>query len=235
MLNIVALPALKDNYIWMICYQDKAIIIDPATAKPVLDFLAKNSLKPTACLLTHNHHDHTDGVAELLENYPQLAIYGSEEVSEWTTMQVSDGQTFELDRLKFEVLNSAGHTAGHISYLLNNEHLFCGDALFSGGCGRVFTGDYAAQFKTLQRFNALPDFVKIYAGHEYTLSNLKFAERVLAPSCVLAEYLERAEILHRENRPTLPSTIGIEKQINPFLQAVDLAQFIAIRQQKDRA
>lgn len=235
MLSILSLPALKDNYIWLICYQNKAIIIDPATAEPVLQFLEKNILRPTACLLTHNHHDHTDGVAELVENYPQLAVYGPSEVREWVTKPISGGQTFELDRLKFEVLDSPGHTEEHISYLLNNEHLFCGDALFSGGCGRVFTGDYAAQFETLQRFNALPDFVKIYAGHEYTLANLKFAERILPPSCILAEYLERAEILHRENRPTLPSTIGIEKQINPFLQAVDLAQFIAIRKQKDMA
>lgn len=235
MLNIVPLTALKDNYIWLICDQVKLVIVDPAEAKPVLDFLAKNSRKPTACLLTHNHNDHTDGVAELAAAFPEMVVYGAAEVGSLAQISIAGGEHFSLGDWQFEVLNSPGHTAGHISYLLNGEHLFCGDALFSGGCGRVFTGDYAAQFDTLQRFKALPDFVSIYCGHEYTLSNLKFAEKVLPPSCVLAEYLDRAEILRQENRPTLPSTIGIEKQINPFLQAVDLAQFIAIRQQKDRA
>lgn len=233
MVTITPIPALSDNYIWLLQQEEKAIIVDPAEAQPVLNFLAKNQLKPTAILLTHNHHDHTDGVAELRATYPDLRVYGSAEVAQFATQIVEPEQQFELDGLTIRVIESAGHTAQHISYLVNNQWLFCGDALFSGGCGRVFTGDYQAQFDALQRFKALPDYVEVFAGHEYTQSNLKFAVAVMPPSCVLLEYQERVDILCSENRPTLPTTIGLEKQINPFMQAVDLEAFIAIRKQKD--
>lgn len=233
MLNITPLTALKDNYIWLIQQGSQAIVVDPGEATPVFTFLAKNLLNLTACLLTHNHHDHTDGVAELQASYPDLPIYGPAEVGLWANRIVKGGDQFEINGLMFEVLNSPGHTAQHISFLLNREHLFCGDALFSAGCGRVFTQDYAAQFATLQQFKSLPDFVQIYAGHEYTLSNLKFAESELPPSCFLAEYQEQIAIWRTQNRPSLPSTLAIEKQINPFLQAVDLDTFIAMRLRKD--
>lgn len=235
MLRITPLAALKDNYIWLIKQNQQAVVVDPGEASPVLDFLAKNQLNLTACLLTHNHHDHTDGVEELRAYNPELPIYGPAEVEQWANNIVEGGDCFTLNGLTFEVLNSPGHTAQHISFLLNREHLFCGDALFSAGCGRVFTQDYAAQFATLQHFKALPDFVQIYAGHEYTLSNLKFAESELPPSCFLAEYQEQVAIWRSQNRPSLPSTLAIEKQINPFLQAVDLDAFIAMRLRKDRA
>ena len=233
MITISPILALTDNYIWLLQKDEKAIIVDPSEAQPVLDFLAKNQLKPTAILLTHNHHDHTDGVPELKVFYPELIVYGSAEVAQFATQIVVPEQQFELDGLTIQVIESAGHTAQHISYLVDEHWLFCGDALFSGGCGRVFTGDYQAQFDALQRFKALPDYVEVFAGHEYTQSNLKFAETVMPPSCVLMEYQERADILRRQQKPTLPTTIGIEKQINPFMQAVDLATFIAIRKQKD--
>lgn len=233
-ISIVPLPVLKDNYIWLICDAENAVVVDPAESTPVLAFLTKNRLKLTACLLTHNHHDHTDGVADLKAVYPDLPVYGSRELEEFAEQIVQGGDRFSLANLQIEVLDSPGHTAAHISYLVNGEYLFCGDALFSGGCGRVFTGDYQAQFETLQRFKVLPDFVQIYAGHEYTATNLRFADSVLPPSCVRAEYQERAELYTQQKRPTLPSSIGIEKQINPFLQAVDLAEFIAMRRLRDQ-
>lgn len=233
MLQITPIPALSDNYIWILQKESQAIIVDPADAPPVLAFLTKHQFNPTAILLTHNHHDHTDGVAGLVAQFPDILIYGSEEVSQFANHIVYPEQQFELLGLKVRVIESAGHTAQHISYLVDNEYLFCGDALFSGGCGRVFTGNYQAQFEALQRFKALPDFVQVYAGHEYTQSNLKFAETVMATSCVLMEYQERTNILRSQHKPTLPSTIGIEKQINPFLQAVTLDEFIAMRQKKD--
>ncbi|MCT8516916.1 hydroxyacylglutathione hydrolase [Glaesserella parasuis] len=233
MLQITPIPALSDNYIWILQKECQAIIVDPAEAQAVFAFLAKHQLNPTAILLTHNHHDHTDGVAGLVAQFPDMLIYGSEEVSQFANQIVYPEQQFELLGLKVRVIESAGHTAQHISYLIENEYLFCGDALFSGGCGRVFTGDYQAQFDALQRFKALPDFVQVYAGHEYTQSNLKFAEVVMATNCVLMEYQERADILRSQYKPTLPSTIGIEKQINPFMQAVTLDEFISLRKQKD--
>ncbi|MGX2948843.1 hydroxyacylglutathione hydrolase [Frederiksenia canicola] len=233
MITITPIPALSDNYIWVLQKNQQAIVFDPAQAHPVLDFFAKHSLELTACLLTHNHNDHTDGVAGLLERYPDLVVIGPQETAQFANQIVQPEQQFGLLGLSFEVIESAGHTAGHISYLVDREYLFCGDSLFSGGCGRVFTGDYSAQFAALQHFKQLPDFVQVYPAHEYTQSNLKFAEAVMPPSCILLEYQERVDILRAQHRPTLPTTIGIEKQINPFLQAVSLDEFIALRQQKD--
>lgn len=233
MLNITPIPALSDNYIWAIQKDNDVIIVDPSDAVPVLAFIAKNQLNLTAILLTHNHHDHTDGMPELLSRYPQLSVYGSQEVAQFANRIVQPEDHLTLFDYDVRVIESAGHTAQHVSYLFGNEYLFCGDVLFSGGCGRVFTGNYQAQFDALQRFKALPEFVEIFPAHEYTLSNLKFAEAVLAPSCALFEIQERAEILRSRNQPTLPTTLERELQINPFLQAVDLDQFIALRHQKD--
>ena len=233
MLSIIPIPALSDNYIWVLQKDQQAIVFDPAEAQPVLDFFAKNSLKPTACLLTHNHRDHTDGVAGLLERYPDLSVIGPQETAEFANCIVQPEQQFELLGLTFEVLESAGHTAGHISYLVDGQYLFCGDSLFSGGCGRVFTGDYSAQFESLQRFKQLPDHTQVFPAHEYTQSNLKFAVAVMPPSCELLEQQERVDMLRAQRRPTLPTTIGLEKRINLFLQAVSLSEFIALRQQKD--
>ncbi|QIW16219.1 hydroxyacylglutathione hydrolase [Pasteurellaceae bacterium RH1A] len=233
MLKITPIPALSDNYIWLLEKDQEALVIDPGQAQPVRDFLAKKGLKLTACLLTHNHDDHTAGVQTLLEEYPHLPVFGPAETAAFANQIVEPQECFERWGLTFEVLASGGHTAGHISYLLDKTYLFCGDALFSGGCGRVFTGDYKAQFEALERFKQLPDWVQVFPAHEYTQSNLKFAQAVLPPSCTLAEYQEQVDIWRAQGRPSLPTTIGLEKQINPFLRAENLADFIRLRQQKD--
>lgn len=233
MLHIIPLAALSDNYIWLIVDGYEAVIVDPAEDQKVIDFLTPSNITPKAILLTHDHHDHTGGVAKLCNFYTNLSVYGPHETARFNHYNCQDGQRFELLGHQFEVINSAGHTAGHISYLMDMTHLFCGDSLFSGGCGRVFTGDYAAQFETLQRFKKLPDCVNVYAGHEYTCSNLKFAESVLAPSCALFEQIEVAQMKRSQNKPTLPTTIGVEMQINPFLQAETQEEFTALRKQKD--
>lgn len=233
MLNIKPILALTDNYIWVIQKEDQAVIVDPAEAEPVLAFLAKNQLNLTAILLTHNHHDHTDGVNELKIHYPHITVYGSEECKAWANKIVYPEDHFELFGYDIRIIESAGHTAQHISYLWGNEYLFCGDALFSGGCGRVFTGDYQAQFNAMQRFKALPDFVEIFPAHEYTQSNLKFALAVMPPSCALLEYQEQVDILRAQHKPTLPTTLYKEKQINPFLRATTFAEFKNLREQKD--
>lgn len=233
MLQITPIPALSDNYIWAIRQAQDVIILDPSEHQPVLDFIAKNSLNLTAILLTHNHSDHTDGVAGIIEKYPNTPIYGPQEVAEFANVIVSPEQHIKLFDYDVRIIESAGHTAAHISYLFGYDYLFCGDALFSGGCGRVFTGDYQAQFDALQRFKNLPHSVKVYPAHEYTQSNLKFAQAVLPASCELAEYQEQVEMLRSQNKPTLPTTIALEMQVNPFMQAVDLQEFIALRKQKD--
>ncbi|VEI77769.1 Hydroxyacylglutathione hydrolase [Mannheimia haemolytica] len=233
MLQITPIPALSDNYIWAIQQHNNLIIVDPAESQPVFDFIAKNSLNLTAILLTHNHHDHTDGVPNIAKRYPNIPVYGPKEVAKFATVIISPDQQLKLFDYDVNILESAGHTAGHISYLFGYDYLFCGDSLFSGGCGRVFTRDYQAQFDALQRFKQLPNSTQVYPAHEYTQSNLKFVEAVLPPSCILAEYQEQVDLLRSQNKPTLPTTIGLEMQVNPFMQAVDLAEFIALRQQKD--
>lgn len=234
MLNITPIPALTDNYIWVLQQDQKAIVFDPSEAQPVLQFLAHKRLDLVAILLTHNHHDHTDGVAGIRAVFPDVPVYGPEETNAFTTETVRPEQRFTLLGLNIDVIESAGHTAGHISYLVNRESLFCGDSLFSGGCGRVFTGDYQAQFDALQRFKQLPDFVEVFPAHEYTESNLKFAEAVMPPSCYLFEIQEQVAMLRAKNRPSLPTTIEKEKRINPFLQAETLDEFIRLRKQKDQ-
>lgn len=233
MLKITPIPALADNYIWAVQKENDVIIVDPGSAEPVFDFFAKNPTNLTAILLTHNHADHTDGLPALLEKYPNTPVYGPQETAQFAGRIVKGEDHLELFGYDVRVIESAGHTAGHISYLFGNDYLFCGDALFSGGCGRIFTGDYQAQFEAIQRFKALPESVAVYPAHEYTQSNLKFAETVLGPTCALLEYQEQTDILRSRNQPTLPTTIGREMLINPFMQAVDLAQFIVLRKQKD--
>nr|WP_314739251.1 hydroxyacylglutathione hydrolase [uncultured Haemophilus sp.] len=233
MLNITPIPALSDNYIWVIAKEQQAIMIDPSEAKPALDYLAKHQLNLTAILLTHKHHDHVGGVDEIKQHYPNLAVYGPEECQAWANQLVKPEDHLALFGYDVRVIESAGHTEQHVSYLFGNEYLFCGDALFSGGCGRVFTGDYKAEFEALQRFKALPTFVEIFPAHEYTASNLKFAETVMTPSCAFFEYQELALMKREQNRPTLPTTLEKELVINPFLRAENLDEFIELRQKKD--
>ena len=210
MLNITPIPALSDNYIWVIAQENQAIIVDPSEAKPVLDYLAKHSLNLTAILLTHHHHDHVGGVNGIKQHYPNIPVYGPAECQEWATEIVEPETHLILFGYDVRVIESAGHTEQHISYLFGNEYLFCGDALFSAGCGRVFTGDYQAEFDAL-----------------------KFAEAVMRPSCAFFEYQELVAIKREQHRPTLPTTLEKELVINPFLQAETLEEFIELRQKKD--
>ncbi len=232
-MKIYPINALQDNYIWLIKNDNQIIIVDPSEAVNLIDFFTKNQLEPTAILLTHYHNDHTDGVNQLKHHYPKIKVYGSGEVSKLATNIIDDNQHFSILNLKIETIKSAGHTKQHISYLINNQFLFCGDALFSAGCGRVFTGDYKAQYETLKRFNALSDNIKIYPAHEYTLSNLTFVESVIPNNHFIKEYKAKIEKLREENQPSLPSTIEIEKKINPFLTINSLEKFIELRKKKD--
>ncbi|QLB20217.1 hydroxyacylglutathione hydrolase [Vespertiliibacter pulmonis] len=233
MIKITPISALADNYIWLLQQGTKAIIFDPSESEPVLDFITKNQLELTACLLTHNHSDHTNGVEGLRAKFPELTVIGPQETAVFNTQCVEPKQQFYLLDLRFEVIKSAGHTAGHISYLVDNQWLFCGDSLFSGGCGRVFTGDYQAQYEALQQFKQLPDEIQVFPAHEYTQSNLKFAATVILDQPILLAYQARVDLLREQGKVTLPTTIGLEKQVNPFIQAGSLSEFITLRQQKD--
>lgn len=227
-----AIPALSDNYIW--CYSrdnQHALIVDPSEAEVVENFLQQHQLKIEAILITHNHNDHTGGVAELRKYYPFAPIYAPAEVGNLATHIVSAGMQ-HTPYYSIRILETGGHTAGHLSYLVDN-HLFCGDTLFSLGCGRVFTEDYQQMFASLQKIKQLPDDTIICAAHEYTLSNLRFAQTV-ENSDALQDYAQQIEKLRREQKPTLPTTLALEKALNPFLRCKNVEEFIALREAKDK-
>lgn len=231
-MKIHPLKAFSDNYIWVIEKANEAIVVDPGEGEQVMDYLSAKGLVLKAVLLTHNHDDHIGGVLEIYEKYPNITIYGPDETEPLITNLVTDGDSFKLLGETFEVFLTAGHTAGHISYLMGDK-LFCGDALFSGGCGRVFTGDYQAQFDALQKFKQLDDHVKVYAAHEYTQTNLNFALTFDPENKNISKALEKVAALREKDQPTLPSTIGREKRINLFLQADSLEHFKTLRVNRD--
>lgn len=227
-MKITPLPAFSDNYIWVYEKDGEAMVIDPGEAQQVLDYIKEQKLQLKAILLTHKHEDHVGGVEAILETYPDTPVYGPSEVSDLADVLVQEGDTFEQFGQTIHVVKTAGHTEEHVSFIMD-KLLFCGDALFSAGCGRVFTGDYQAQFNALQRFKELADDVQIFAGHEYTLTNLQFAQTVMPESTAVIDELERVRALNNKNIPSLPSTIGLEKEINPFLRAETLEEFIELR------
>lgn len=232
-MTIHPIKALSDNYIWVIEENNKAIVVDPGEAEGVLKFLKEKQLYLNAIILTHDHDDHTAGVNRILARFPETPVYGPEETADLNTKTLKGGDTVELLGQQFQVIVTAGHTNGHISLVMNNDALFCGDALFSGGCGRVFTKDYQAQFAALEKFKALDDKVKVYAGHEYTEKNLTFAQSIEPENQAISDALDEVKRLRKEERPTLPSTIGREKDINLFLQAEMLEAFKELRQARD--
>ena len=222
------IKAFDDNYIWTIEKDDKIIVVDPGEASPVINYLKDKNLD--YILLTHKHSDHVGGVAELKNKYGSK-VYGPIETKEYNNVNLKDGDEFELLSENFKVILTGGHTKEHISYLMG-DNLFCGDALFLAGCGRVFTKNYKASYDGLRRLKKLDDNTKVYAAHEYSLNNLKFAKSVISNEDLDKEY-EEVKNLRKEDKITLPSTIGIEKKINPFFIAKDLDEFIDFRNKKD--
>lgn len=232
-MNIQPIKAFSDNYIWVIEEGTKAIVVDPGKAEGVLAYLEKHHLDLKAILLTHHHEDHVGGVKEIVTQYPNTPVYGPQETASLADHIIQEGDAFELLCKSFQVFKTAGHTEGHIS-LLMEDALFCGDALFSAGCGRVFTGDYQAQYDALQKFKQLKDEVQVFAAHEYTQTNLRFAHSVQPSNEIIMEALDQVNALRKKGVPTLPSTIGREKKINLFLTAETLEDFITLRKARDQ-
>ncbi|WP_440897459.1 hydroxyacylglutathione hydrolase [Amphibacillus sp. Q70] len=231
-MKIHPIKAFSDNYIWIIEKNSKVVVVDPGESAGVISYLEAEGLDLVAILLTHNHADHTGGIEQILMKYPNTPIYGPQETEPLNDYVLREGDSFELFDQTVSVIETPGHTEGHISYLIGDA-LFCGDALFSAGTGRVFTGDYQAQYDTLQKFKQLNDSVKVYAAHEYTETNLRFAQSIQPTNQLIFEALNKVMAIRKEDKPTLPSTIGREKEINLFLQVETLDNFIALRKGRD--
>lgn len=222
-MKLIPLPAFEDNYIWMLHDGRSALVVDPGDAQPVLEALQRESLELAGILVTHHHADHTGGV-DILRNRTDAAVFGpARERMPEPLQRLNGGDTVQLLGLDFKVLDVPGHTAGHIAYFANVPGdaplLFCGDTLFSGGCGRLFEGTPEQMLASLQLLTALPDATRVCCTHEYTLSNLKFAVEVEPDNSHLLAYQSRCIALRAAGIPTLPSTLATERQINPFLRS----------------
>lgn len=218
-MEIVPLPALRDNYIWLIREGEHCAVVDPGDATPVLDYLRREGLGLAAILVTHRHNDHIGGIASLLAHH-DVPVFGPASIAA-VTHPLQDGDTLQAAGLMLTVREVPGHTEEHIAYL-GSDFVFCGDTLFSAGCGRILGSATAAQFHaSLGVLASLPDDTALYCTHEYTLANLRFAQAVEPDNAELVRYAAHCAALREQGLPTLPAHLGTERAINPFLRCAE--------------
>ena len=217
-MHLLPLPAFDDNYIWTLRDDDgRALVVDPGDAGPVLA-AAADGLAPIGILLTHHHGDHIGGVDELLRRWPGLPVVApADERIPAASRRAGDGDRVRVGNWTFETLAVPGHTVSHIAFH-GHGLLFCGDTLFSLGCGRMFEGTPAQMLASLERLAALPGDTRVCCGHEYTLSNAAFARVVEPDNPALARRIEEAQAMRQSGHPTLPSLLASECEANPFLR-----------------
>ena len=212
MLQITAISAFSDNYIWLIREDNSSdcAVVDPGDAEPVIQYLNQNNLTLSTILLTHHHWDHTGGVKALSKRSPCI-IHGP---------GLSETDGFQLFKREVKVKTIPGHTLDHIAFIIDDK-VFCGDTLFSAGCGRVFEGTFPQMLDSLNKLKSLHEDTKIYCGHEYTINNLQFAQTVEPENNNIQDYLIECKNKRKTNKITLPSTIKLEKEVNPFFRCLE--------------
>jgi len=226
-INIITVPAFHDNYLWLFHREEnsQAWVVDPGDAQVISTALEERGLELAGILITHHHPDHTGGIDGLLEKFPNIPVYGP---AGGSVPQVSrglkDGDTLKLgDDIEFRIFTLPGHTLDHIAYLCESPEaepiLFCGDTLFAGGCGRLFEGSAEQMHHSLNKLKECSDNTRVYCAHEYTLANLAFALAVEPDNKTLIQRIAAAKKTREANRPTVPTTIGLEKATNPFMRS----------------
>jgi len=256
MLNVLCIPAFDDNYLWLITSVDNqyCAVVDPGDADPVLSKLNELNLKLSAILITHKHYDHVGGVEDLKQQFPEAVVYGPvNEGIKHIDINVGEGDKVDLTKLglTFDVIEVPGHTEGHIAYF-GYGALFCGDTLFAGGCGRVFSGTFEQLSVSLKKISLLPPETLVYCAHEYTLANLGFAKWVEPNNQLLIQRQIEEKRKRDDDLATVPSLLQVELNTNPFLRVKednviaaarkwanrelnsDADVFTALRQWKDR-
>ena len=225
MLQIQAIPGFTDNYFWLLSHAGYAgaAVVDPGDAAPVLRRLQALGLQLETILITHKHADHIGGIPALKAAWPNAVVYGpQDEPIQQLEQRVGQGDTLTSPGLhcSLQVLDVPGHTEGHIAYYSPGS-LFCGDTLFAGGCGRVFSGTFAQLHAALQQLAALPPETQVFCAHEYTQDNLGFAAWVEPDNVALRERIQQVDHLRANNQATVPSTLAVELVTNPFLRTTN--------------
>jgi len=237
MLEVTAVPVLTDNYVWLIHNgdTDETAAVDPSIADPVLEAVATKGWSLTQVLNTHWHPDHTGGNAgiQAATGAPITAPAEAEKVSKVDRI-VREGDPVTVAGAKAVVWEIPAHTAGHIAYYFEEEGMiFVGDTMFAMGCGRLFEGTAQQMYSNMQRIAALPENVRIYCGHEYTLGNGRFAAHAEPGNAEIARRLRDVEAMRERGEITLPSTVAEERATNPFVRASDWQEFARLRSAKD--
>jgi len=242
-MRIFHIPAYTDNYIWVIQSGSDISVIDPGDASPVIELINTSKLNLVDILLTHHHFDHVGGTLELKKQIGGK-VYGPAGNIEGIDIHVSESDMVKTLDYEFSVLETPGHTLDHIAYVEKQKNLvFCGDTLFSGGCGRIFEGTFEQMHNSIQKLNQLNPETLIYCAHEYTQSNLKFVLSEIADEFI-EDYLEKISACRLKGDITIPTTLELERKINPFLLDIipsdlkglsKLEQFTELRTRKDNA
>ena len=221
MTNVTAIPAFNDNYIWLISKENNknVVIVDPGDARPVLATLKEHQYQPVAIIITHHHSDHIGGIKALTDQF-NVPVYGpANERITAINHPLTEDDIVHIPELgiHLQVIDVPGHTRGHIAFYADNM-LFCGDTLFTGGCGRLFEGTAEQMHHSLSKIAALPNETQVYCAHEYTLDNLNFAKVVEPDNTMLLQRISDTQAARKLNKFTVPATLELEKATNPFLR-----------------
>ena len=238
MLEIIQVPVLpaNANYNYILHGNGQTVVIDPSVAEDIIEILDQRGWKLDYIYNTHHHWDHTGGNLKLQQHYGAIIVGFAQDKHRIPGINktVLNNEEINICGQNVKVMHLPGHTLGHIAYyFIEEKALFSGDVIFSAGCGRLFEGTATEAYSSLQRINSLPKDTKIYCAHEYTLDNCIFALTVEPQNIALYQYMEKVRILRANNLPSIPTTIAIEQQINPFLRVKNISEFALVRSKKD--